>query len=126
MAEEAVGEEGEEAAEYYTDAITGRRRKRRGKRKRSRGQYSLAEKKMVRALQALMAAMHYMDGELADLTAREFTTWFTLCRLACERYSFEDLPDPVAEDWEALRAELSLPKVETKVVHESIDTSKLR
>jgi hypothetical protein len=104
----------EEAGEYYIDALTGKRRRRRGKRKRRMGQYSLAEKNMVRAFQKLMAAMHHMDGELADLTAQEFTKWFAFAKVTCERYSYENLPDPVPEDWQELRMELDMDRTEVR------------
>lgn len=96
---------------YYTDAITGDRRPRRRPRKVSRGPYSTAEKLMKRAFAEMVNVhVHRLDGELSDLVCKEFTTWFVLSSQVMRRYSFQELSDPQAEDWEALREELGLAR----------------
>lgn len=98
----------EEPGEFYTDTISGQRRRKRGKRKVRMGPYSLAEKNMVRAFQYAMAALHHMDGELAELVARRYTAQFVLDKATFERYSYNNLPDPQPEDWQELREEMGL------------------
>jgi hypothetical protein len=68
-----------------------------------------AEKRMSRSFQYLMASLHWMDGELADKVADEFTALFAASKVACERYSYSLVPDPSVEDWVALREQLSVP-----------------
>jgi hypothetical protein len=102
--------EDEEAGEFYTDAVTGRRRRKRGKRDTPRGPYSGAEKRMIQSWRLLVARLHHMDGELSDLTASRITVIVTGWRLAMERYSTVNLPDPTPEDWVSLREELGIPE----------------
>ena len=123
MQEEVRAEVQEDAGEWYRDALTGEARRKRGKRrKKPRGQYSLAEKNMVRAFQSMMAKMHYCDGELADLSAKAFTGWFTVARQLFGEFSFDNMPDPDPEDWHELAEQLGMARrpqdVRVKVVNE--------
>jgi hypothetical protein len=70
---------------------------------------SAAEKRMSRAFQHLMASLHWMDGELSDKVADEFTAMFAASKVACDRFSYQNFPDPRPEDWTELREQLSVP-----------------
>lgn len=99
-----------DAVSMYHDVVQGRDRPRRGKRKPPRGPFSTAEKYMRRAYSSMNVAMHNMDGELADLVAREFTVWFKLSDQIMRRWSFEHVKDPGPEDWNDLREELGIAR----------------
>lgn|SRR5487761_380361 len=118
----------EDESLYYSDAITGEMRRRRGKRKKPRGPYSTAEKAMVLSWKLLMARMHYMDGELADLAARYFTSVFTLWDQSVSRYSYENLNDPQPADWERLQEELgvAITKNESPDMSKDFDVGNLK
>lgn len=106
MAEES--EETEPDGEMYLDVVSGRVRRRQGKRKHSRGPYSGAEKRMSRAFQYMMASMHWMDGELADMVAVYLAAQFAATQTVLRKYSYDNVPNPTADDWEALREELGM------------------
>jgi hypothetical protein len=60
------------------------------------GKYSLAEKRMDRAYRYMMASLHHMDGELADVTANDWTVKFARGQAIQERYSFDKTGEDVS------------------------------
>jgi len=122
-------DEAPDAVEFYTDALSGRRRPIRGKRKgKSRGPWSAAEKAMSRAFDRLIAAGHYLDGELNDRAAQQWTAWFEAAVQIYSGYDHDTLPDPGWDDWCALKDELGMAKggkTEVVTVTEAFDVGDL-
>lgn len=108
MSDEPLRIKGEDGGEVYLDVVKGEVRKRTGPRKHRRGPYSGAEKKMRLAFNRMIASMHWMDGELADMTATYFAAQFAAVCTVTDRYSFDAMPNPGPEDWDALRDELGI------------------
>lgn len=97
----------EEAGEFYTHAISGERKRRRGPRRRNpRGPYSLEEKNVIKAFDDWLSAERHMDGELAQATCKDMTVLLVLSRKACERYSYASCPDISGLDPHVIRDEV--------------------
>jgi hypothetical protein len=98
----------DEDGEKYLDVVKGTVRPRRGKRKKSRGPWSVAEIKLSRQFKYFIASMHYMHPELADATAGDMTVLLSRAQAICERYKWTDVPDVDDSILHIVRDELDL------------------
>ena len=107
-----VATDDSDAEMYYTDALTGNRRRRKGARKtRSRGPYSGGERKAKEEFARMVNVyMHKMDGQLTDAIYSDLIAWFASSAAVMSRYSYGDLPNPTVEDLNALREELDFAR----------------
>lgn len=110
--------------DWYVDAITGARRRRRGKaRRHSRGPMSDSEYLMSRQFQHMLTDLRRMHGSLADVVAKHFTAEIAAYRTVLREYSYENVPEPDVDDVREIKEAFGI--AERPVCEEEFDLGKL-